>query len=309
MGTELGPPGAWLAGGEQGAFGVLPRSTIAAVALLVITAGAGAVAFRRGAIGASRLAVLVVALCALGVVATSRITGLVGTYLVRWWWVLAALLWLSIVWSATCAIGERGRHVLLGLAVVATAALSAVVTVRAVPAGVPDGDHSEVVGALAGELSSQLDRDAAYLVDWTDAELWGAVGIGVFVELERRGYDVSVLPPRASTFGRVAHGPPRGGGRHRARRRQHGCGTWRALHRPERSRRRGSMRSARRATRSTSAGSSSIAASPVAGRRSRCAAGAPGRWRGQTSVAASARIRASSAGRVNIGQCPESMST
>ena len=54
---------------------------------------------------------------------------------------------------------------------------------------------------LAGELATELDRDASYVVDWTDAEVWGAVGIGVFVELERRGYDVSVVPPRAPMFG------------------------------------------------------------------------------------------------------------
>ncbi len=96
MGTELGPPGAWLAGDELGAFGVLPSGTVPSVLLIAATVAAGLVASRRGSPSAGRLALLVAAACVLGVVATSRITGLIGTYLVRWWWVLAAVVWLSI---------------------------------------------------------------------------------------------------------------------------------------------------------------------------------------------------------------------
>ena len=202
MGTELGPPGAWLAGDEVGPFGVLPGSTLPAVALLAVTAAAGVVARRHGAAGAGRLAVLVVALCALGVVATSRITGLIGTYLVRWWWVLAALVWLSIAWSVACLLPDRrARQGLLGVAVAAAVALSALLTVRAVPAGLPDADQSATIDGLASEMLTRLDRDTTYLVEWTDAEVWGAVGIGLFVELERLGFDVSVAPSRAPTFG------------------------------------------------------------------------------------------------------------
>ena len=201
MGTELGPPGAWLAGGELGAFGVLPGSTVPAVILLAVTVAAGVVAVRHGAASAARLTVLVVASCAVGVVATSRITGLIGTYLVRWWWVLAAMAWLSIAWSAACLLRRRARVGFLVVALACTAILSAVVTIRAVPAGLPDPNQSAAVDALAGELTARLDRDADYVVDWTDAEFWGAVGIGLFVELERRGYDVAVAPSRAPAFG------------------------------------------------------------------------------------------------------------
>ena len=76
MGTELGPPGAWLAGDELGAFGVLPSGTVPSVLLIAATVAAGLVASRRGSPSAGRLALLVAAACVLGVVATSRITGL-----------------------------------------------------------------------------------------------------------------------------------------------------------------------------------------------------------------------------------------
>ncbi len=201
MGTELGPPGAWLAGDELGPFGVLPGPTLPAVVLLAVTALAGVAASRNGAASAGRLALLVVVACALGVLATSRITGLVGTYLVRWWWVLAALVWLSLGWSVVCVLGERVRRGLLGVAVLATATMSVVVTARAVPAGLPDANESATVAALVGALRDQLGDDGSYLVDWTDAEVWGAVGTGVFVELERLGYDVAVPPARAPSLG------------------------------------------------------------------------------------------------------------
>ena len=91
---------------------------------------------------------------------------------------------------------------MLAVVAAATVALSVVATARAVPAGLPDADPSVTVGALVGETVTELDRNTAYLVDWNDAEGWGAVGIGVFAELERRGFDVSVLPARAASFGK-----------------------------------------------------------------------------------------------------------
>ena len=203
MGTELGPPGAWLAGDELGAFGVLPSGTVPSVLLIAATVAAGLVASRRGSPSAGRLALLVTAACVLGVVATSRITGLIGTYLVRWWWVLAAVVWLSISWSAMCLLRDRrAQRGVLAVVAAATVALSVVATARAVPAGLPDADPSVTVGALVGETVTELDRNTAYLVDWNDAEGWGAVGIGVFADLERRGFDVSVLPARAASFGK-----------------------------------------------------------------------------------------------------------
>ena len=202
MGTELGPPGAWLAGDELGPFGVVPGSTLPAVGLLILTSCVGVVAARRGAASAGRLAVLIVAMCGLGVVATSRITGIIGTYLVRWWWVLAAAIWLSIVWSVTCLLGAPGRGACCSASrAVATVAMSAVATVRAVPAALPDASHSTAVGALARRagdrprprrrLRRRLDRCRA-LGSRGDRRLRRARA----PRLRR-----AVLPARAPTFG------------------------------------------------------------------------------------------------------------
>ena len=49
------------------------------------------------------------ALTVSGLIATSRITGPVFAYLVRWWWVIACLWWLSTLWSAGVALARWVR--------------------------------------------------------------------------------------------------------------------------------------------------------------------------------------------------------
>lgn len=192
MGTELGVPGAWLAGGELGPFGVRTSSVIPALVLLVVTAGLGILAVRRGNQSGGRLALLVVVVSGLGVIATSRITGIVGDYLVRWWWAIAAAVWLSFLWSISCSLPARARHGLFVLSVVACALLSAVTAWRAVPAGVPNPDESVAIGQLGRDVIDDLDPDGAYLVDWTDGRDWGAVGTGLFLHLDEHGISVAV---------------------------------------------------------------------------------------------------------------------
>ena len=78
LGTELGFPGAWLAGRELDVFGVRTSSTLPALVLLIATAALGAVAWRRGAASAGRLAILALVASGLGVVSGARVTGAVG---------------------------------------------------------------------------------------------------------------------------------------------------------------------------------------------------------------------------------------
>ena len=99
LGTELGFPGAWLGGRELDVFGVRTSSTVPAVVLLLATAALGAAAWRIGAASAGRLATLALIASGLGVASGARVTGAVGSYLVRWWWVIAAVVWLSVSWS------------------------------------------------------------------------------------------------------------------------------------------------------------------------------------------------------------------
>ena len=202
FGTELGFPGAWLNGRELDAFGVRTSSTVPALILLAAMATLGVVAWRRAAASAGRLATLVVIAAGLGVVSGARVTGAVGSYLVRWWWVIAAVVWLSISWSIWSMVSRtRARGALAVVAVAALIGLGGVMVGRAVMAHVPGERDSVAIGQLGDQIAGALGDDGAYVVDWTDARDWGAIGQGVFVDLERRGLAVHAASRFAPVFG------------------------------------------------------------------------------------------------------------
>jgi hypothetical protein len=201
MGEELGPHLPWIAGHDTISLGtVATSSTIPALALLVASTALAVVAARRGTRSAFVLAVLVDVATALGVVAGSRVEGLVSPYLVRWWWVIAAGVWLSIGWSLL-SLSAHTRVATVAVAVVTAAAvvLGIVDTVNAVPVRAPDQAWSTVLGHLAPAARRKLSRHRIYLVRWVGGRDWGAVGTGLFVDLDDRGFDVRV--PRAVSHG------------------------------------------------------------------------------------------------------------
>jgi hypothetical protein len=202
LGTELGFPGAWLTGRELDAFGVRTSSTVPALILLAAMATLGAVAWRRGAVSAGRLATLAVVATGLGVVSGARVTGLVGSYLVRWWWVIAAFVWLSVAWSIWSLLSRtRARRVLAAVSVAAMIVLAGAMVGRAGSAHVPSELDSVAIGQLGDQIAEAVGDAGAYVVDWTDARDWGAVGSGVFVDLGERGLAVEAASRHASTFG------------------------------------------------------------------------------------------------------------
>ena len=202
LGTELGFPGAWLGGRELDVFGVRTSSTVPAVVLLLAAAALGAAAWRIGAPSAGRLATLALIASGLGVISGARVTGAVGSYLVRWWWVIAAVVWLSVSWSTWSLLSRtRARAAVAAVAVVGLLALAGLMAGRAVSVHVPGEGDSVAIGQLGDQIAGALGDEGAYVVDWTDARDWGAVGAGVFVDLERRGLAVEAASRFAPTFG------------------------------------------------------------------------------------------------------------
>jgi hypothetical protein len=203
MGTELGFPGAWLAGGETGLLEVRTSSVLPALLLLLATGALGSLAWRRGAASAGALAVLAIVASGIGVLGGSRVTGLVGSYLVRWWWVIAAVVWLSVLWSAwSLPADARVRRVVAVVSCGALVVLSGTLIVRAASTDVPNARDSTAIGELADELVAELDDGtSSYVVDWTDARDWGAVGAGVFLDLDRQGLPVVAAGRHAPTHG------------------------------------------------------------------------------------------------------------
>ena len=120
-----------------------------AVVLLLTTAVLGAAAWRAGAASAGRLATLALLASGLGVASGARVTGAVGSYLVRWWWVIAAAVWLSVSWSIWSLVSRtRVRGAVATVAVVGFAR-----------AGRTDGRTSRV-GPRPGRGRLRRDRAA-----------------------------------------------------------------------------------------------------------------------------------------------------
>jgi hypothetical protein len=128
----------------------------------------------------------------LATIATARITGLFVPYIFRWWWAVAALAAVTIVHAALDAVvPERRRHAgAATLLVVGAAAAVAVVVAADAPAPLPFDDVSSAIGELAGPVAAELDPESTYLVRGVDSETFGASTHGLFLELERRGFEV-----------------------------------------------------------------------------------------------------------------------
>jgi hypothetical protein len=201
MGREL--PFTWLHGDDAHPYlgVVLPAWTVPALVLVAVTLAAGAVAWRRGAPQATRLALLATSLVAVGIVAGARIVGVLAPYIVRWWWVAGALLWCALVWSLFRLWGRPVTPVVQYAACAALACLSLVVIADATSARVPVTDMSETVGALAPPVAGRLSRSDRYLVDWIGTRDFGGTGVGLYYELRERGYDVGVVPEFGDAFG------------------------------------------------------------------------------------------------------------
>lgn len=207
MGKELAFVGPWITGDDATANGVVATgSTIPATVLVLVTAVLGAMAWRRGARDAGRLAALAVTGSGLGVIAVSRITGFRGPYLVRWSWVLAALIWLSIAWSLWSLLARRSAaratvtSALLALAGATIVGLTASTAWTAASVEMPQQQHSDTIAQLGPSTAANLQRDGRYLVTISSRD-FGSVGVGLFLYLEDRGLDVRVERALSHPFG------------------------------------------------------------------------------------------------------------
>jgi hypothetical protein len=203
MGKELGLPGPWVTGNDASPLGfVFTAGTGTALVLLAAALILGGLAWRWGSSSATRLACLVVATAWFGVLAGARITVVPGPYLLRWWWVIAALLWSSLAWSLWSVVGEaRLASTAVPVGSVAIVILAAVVGWDAVPVRVPNPGYSRTIGTLMTGTVGQLARDRRYLVTWNNADAFGAVGVGSYLDLSDRGFDVRVAPVFGRLFG------------------------------------------------------------------------------------------------------------
>ncbi len=210
---HLQVPGApWLGAFEQaGADGALLGGRVSALvvpvlvfALALLAAGA------TRAWSAVRLQTIVGVTAVAGVIATSRVTGPLFAYIARWWWVVALLWWVSIVWSIVSAIRRWGvlpsrlrRATPLALTAVAVVVVVLAVrpTVDAIDAAeVPDPSATLILDELLPDTMSALDGSGPVIVD-SAGSVWGTLADGVRLALERHGIPVATDPADAFRLG------------------------------------------------------------------------------------------------------------
>jgi hypothetical protein len=227
MGKQLTPPGPWSTGNDVNQFGfaALAAAWPAVLSLLVLI-GAGVAAWRRGARDAARLAGVAVVLAVLGLVATARVTGILAAYLVRWWWVVALLVWLAIGWCVAQAVSvaatprpaatagrgpDRRRRLAPAAGVVAAGcavALVAATVIDALAAPVPFPPQSDTIAHLAPSTAAAVGRNGTNLLEWIDPDLLSGVGPGMFTALHQAGVGVVAPPALATGVGSGRTAPP-----------------------------------------------------------------------------------------------------
>jgi hypothetical protein len=196
LGRQLSPVGPWLGGAEEvpGSAALMePAPWWWALPALGLLAASMVVAWRRQ----WREPLLVGGTVAVGVaaalVATSQITGFAFVYLLRFWWPLAMLCWVSVVWVATLAIPTtwasamrvHSRAVASAVAVVgAVLMIGATVATTAEPAELPG---AAAVGAVADGMAAGLTPGGTYLVEPVGWSLFGEL-FGIVDALESRGF-------------------------------------------------------------------------------------------------------------------------
>lgn len=211
MAAQLRVPGApWLGASERaGPDGQLLGAPLTALVVPLLAFGVALWFACRRAPSAARLQWTVLALAIGGVVATSRVIGPVFDWIVRWWWVIACLWWLSIAWSLwSMAIGAirlpSGRRALtvvaaaIGLVAIHAGVTPVVEASRT--ASAPNASTSQVLGNFLEPVVDAL-RDAGPVLVETVGSVRGDYGDAVRYALERAGVDVAVGDDLISHYG------------------------------------------------------------------------------------------------------------
>jgi peptidoglycan/LPS O-acetylase OafA/YrhL len=198
--TQLDPVGNWLVGTRR------IQSPVIGGVVLVGCWLAGVVAAWRHRHGLLvRLHLVVGALAACAWFWAVRLDSTRLLYLVRWFWVVTALMVVATLWSAGIVLARRRPAWTPALTSAATWGAAGLLVVSTVSftwtawgVSPPDMRYSRTVESLAGPTASGLDPAQRYLVNWVDPDALGGNGFGLMLELERRGFDVGAVPPRSA---------------------------------------------------------------------------------------------------------------
>ena len=188
---------------------LLGASAWALVAPFAVMAASLWFAVRRRAGSAVRFQIVVLAATIGGFIATARVIGPIYDWIIRWWWVLACLWWLSILWSVWSAALTFVRSIDLRRALTtAVAAIATLVTLSAVTpvvrashrAVAPNASTSEILKNFLQPVVDAVHDKGPVLVE-TTGSVRGDYGDAIRYALERAGVDVAVAPDLVTHFG------------------------------------------------------------------------------------------------------------
>ena len=194
------PSAPWLGRSElAGLDGALLGSGLAALVVPILSmAGSLWLAARTRVLAALRLQLVVIATALGGLIATARVTGPLFDWVVRWWWVIASLWWLSIVWVLWSVLSQRittqsMQRIATGLlAVIATVVtLAATGPITSATSSTPPPSPSTGI-VLDGFLQQTLDalQGSGPLLVVTTGSVRGDYGDALRLQLERAGIQV-----------------------------------------------------------------------------------------------------------------------
>ena len=205
------PSAPWLGRSElAGSDGALLGSGFAALVVPILSmAGSLWLAVRMRALAALRFQLVVIATALGGLIATARVTGPLFDWVVRWWWVIASLWWLSIVWVLWSVLCKRIQTqsmqriatgvLAVGAAIVTLASTGPVIS--ATSSTPPPSPSTGVV--LNGFLQQTLDalQGSGPLLVVTTGSVRGDYGDALRLQLERTGIKVVAEPNMISHLG------------------------------------------------------------------------------------------------------------
>jgi hypothetical protein len=224
LGRELAVVGPWSgADGEADGVGrVVPNGLVSLVVPgLALAVGIG-LAWRARARDAFFLQVTVLVAVFAAFLATAMIDGTVHTYLIRWTWPIAAVLWLSVAWAAVLAIeraaprqaATRRYRVGVAAALAASVVVLSWATIAEDPVEAQPGQPwSEQIQGVEGDVLAALEalgEPEPVFVFSGDGDLDSyAVAVGLQLQLEKRGIDIIDPTGDVSRYGRRRTEPDR----------------------------------------------------------------------------------------------------
>lgn len=204
---EIALPGPWIRGAFRQPADA--PNVIGLLVAIVVIAGSVVLLLRRGDEDDDvtpsrqmlvRLLILLGGLSVVGIISTSRVFGEFFDYVIRWWWLIAAWIFLACLLVLVRKLAPS--HVVIGSLVVAALA-SGLATADAVGYQNPGPRNSQIVGGIDAIIRPELIKGQHYLIRWDDPATLGGVPFGMLLDLEKHGVHAGV--DAASAAGALPH--------------------------------------------------------------------------------------------------------